>query len=598
MKLTPKLKSWLEKNRDVKAGSPDADYREAAADALVDETLSQEKLFELTKSKEDEAAGAFDRKLDALASGLEKLTTALTAKDADDEEEEETDEDETAVDEAAEDEKGKKKKKKRKPAFLEDDDEEEEEDEEEEKPKKPKKSTKGTAPRETKVAMPALAKMVARMGYGARDDEPDDNGKTFVVRVKAAVERYDDTKTALTYPATTKSGRSTGMAGRPVFDFGGGQSPRPLNVPSERDKAIAGAYAKFLIASSQRGGSKTFGFAALPEHDRDILLWTMENADWSGHSGQGDPNYADIKGRLTPNQQKALIDDATSGGLEAAPIVFDDQVIQAPLLNGELYPLVNVIPLDRGRRVEGVSVGTVTGSWGGVDDTAISLFNTASYVSAFDTTIFRWEGAIRIGLDFLSDTPIDFGALITAQYGERLLEDLDDVIATGNGTTQPEGIMTKSGTTSVAFGGATSLGNYESLLFGINKAERKANMRASTVFVGNETSYERARALPVGSSDARRLGGSQATIGGVSDYVDYTWMGHPYKINESLANTQIFYAVLARYRMYRRRGLTIRTSTEGDTLMRANEMLIIALARFGGALERGACAAVTSTAPA
>ena len=47
---------------------------------------------------------------------------------------------------------------------------------------------------------------------------------------------------------------------------------------------------------------------------------------------------------------KTLIDDATSGGLEAAPIVFDDMVIQTPLLNGELFPLVTTVPLDRGRR--------------------------------------------------------------------------------------------------------------------------------------------------------------------------------------------------------------------------------------------------------
>ena len=69
-------------------------------------------------------------------------------------------------------------------------------------------------------------------------------------------------------------------------------------------------------------------------------------------------------------------------------------------------------------------------------------------------------------------------------------------------------------------------------------------------------------------------------------------------ISTILANTQVFYAILARYRMYRRRGLVIRTSTEGDTLIRRNELLIVAMARYGGQLERGACAAVTTTAPA
>lgn len=412
----------------------------------------------------------------------------------------------------------------------------------------------------------------------------DDSGSD--VRVKGAWENYDGTKSALTYPAQRQDGKAHPLAGRPVMDFA--EYGRPIESSSELDKAVAGAYAKFVVAAAQRRGSKTFGFQSLPQHDKELLMYAMEKMKWGGSTNGGD--WADIQNRnLTPHEQKALIDDATSGGLEAAPIVFDDMVIQAPLLNGELYPLVNVIPLDRGRRVEGVSTGTVTGAWGGIDDTSISLFSTASYVSAFDTTIYRWEGAIKVGLDFLSDTPIDFGSYITAQYGERLLEDLDDVIAAGNGTTQPEGVINKSGTTSVAWGGTTSLGNYESLRFGVGKAEHRGSYGSTAVFCGTETSYQRARALPVGASDARRLGGM--------DYSSYNWMERPYKINASLSNAQIFYAIMGRYRMYRRRGLTVRTSTEGDTLIRANELLISVTARYGGHLERGACAAVTTTAP-
>jgi HK97 family phage major capsid protein len=75
-------------------------------------------------------------------------------------------------------------------------------------------------------------------------------------------------------------------------------------------------------------------------------------------------------------------------------------------------------------------------------------------------------------------------------------------------------------------------------------------------------------------------------------------MERPYKINESLTNAQIFYAIMGRYRMYRRRGLTMRTSQEGDTLLRNNELLMVAMARYGGQMERGATIARTTTAPA
>jgi hypothetical protein len=376
-----------------------------------------------------------------------------------------------------------------------------------------------------------------------------------------------------------------------MMDLGGGS--RVMESPSERDKAITGAWAKFLCRAQQVKSGR-IAWMDLPDHDRELISHAMDNHLWGGITHPDDTRGGDIANivnrRLTDREKQALIDDALSGGISAAPIVFDDQIVEAPLLYGELFPEVTQVPLDRGRRVEGASIGTVTGAWGGVDDTAVALFNTNGYVAAFNTTVFRWEGSVRIGLDFLSDSPIDFGAVFTRQYGERLLEDLDDVVATGNGTTQPLGVINTVGATAVAFGGATTLGNYETLRFTVPKQEHRPNVKASAVFCSTEVSYRRARAIPVGAADARRLGGM--------DYSSYMWMGHPYKINASLANNQIFYAVLARYRMYVRRGLTLRTSTEGDTLIRRNELLIVAMARYGGQMERAAAEAITTTAPA
>ena len=542
MKLTPKLKSWLSLSKSVKADASDDQFKKAAAEALVDGSLSAEAFEKLSKSAEDEEANEFR----SLLTGLKTAIADLKSEDTDDDDDDDADDDSLDGVEVE------------------------------------KKST----PVSKKGGFTQLEKMVMSVGLGSRYDDSEDGEKSMNIRVKEAADQYSSTKSAMMYPSQNQKGKAHPLAGQAVKDFSTG---RLLDTPSERDTAVAGAFAKFAI-NQARLKSRTLAFQQMPQHDKELLLYAMENEKWGGASDGGDT--ADIKDRkLSPREQKALIDDATSGGLEAAPIVFDDMVISAPLLHGELYPLVNTIPLDRGRRIEGVATGNVTGGWGGVDDTAISLFNTASYVSAFDTTIYRWEGAIRIGLDFLSDTPIDFGQHITAQYGERLLEDLDDVIATGNGTTQPEGITVKTGATSVAFGGvAATLGAYESLRFGVPKKEHRQNLLNSIVFVGSETSYQRAKAIPVGASDARRLGGM--------DYSSYNWMERPYKINESMGNTKIAYVILARYRMYRRRGLTMRTSTEGETLIRNNEMLIVATARYGGQLERGAVCARTSTAQA
>lgn len=603
MKLTARLKQWLIQNWSIKAGSDDATFRKAAGEAMVagedDGGLSLEMLTTLTTTKSTEEADEFTTMVKGLSTAIEELSEIITDEKSSEDSEEETEDDEPAPrgKKTADDNMPAKRMPKTQEVNQGKEEDEAGEGDVDSVSEGKKKSTKGG----NKTAPSAFEKMITRASNGSSasydDDEPDGTKGGVMVRVKRAVEQYSSTKTAMIAPPTTAKGRSHPMAGRQLMDYSESGRGRALDVPSDRDKAVAGAWSKFVISASMKK-SKNLAFMSLPEHDRDLVVWALENEKWGGATDGG--NTADIDGRkLRPHEQKSLIDDSTSGGTDAAPILFDDMVIQTPLLNGELFPYVNTIPIDRGRRIEGVVTGTVTGGWGGVDDTSIALYDTTSYITAFDTTIFRWEGSIRIGLDFLSDTPIDFGQHLTAQYGERLLEDLDDVIASGNGTTQPEGISVKAGTTSINFGASTTLGNYEALRFGVRKPEHRSALMSSAVFCGSETSYQRARAIPVGASDARRLGGTfGVTLGGTSGYDGYNWMDRPFKINESMGNTTIFYAILARYRMYRRRGLTMRTSTEGDTLIRKNEMLMVAMCRMGGQLERGAVAAVTTTAPA
>lgn len=422
-----------------------------------------------------------------------------------------------------------------------------------------------------------FSKALGRMGDVEDRSEPR-------VRVKEAVESYTHHRTAMIYPERTKRGTLHPLAGQQAAMHG-----RPLDLPSQRDKALAGVWTKFqiLAATSKFGGSTRLAWERLTDHEKSLLHFLVEEELWDDSVDGVDRARKGYPGGL-----KQLIDSTPSGGIEACPIVFDDLVVQAPLLHGELYPLVNEVPLDRGRRIEGVATGTVTGAWGGIDATPISLFGTNNYVTSFDTTVHRWQGAIEIGLDFLSDSPIDFSKHVTEQYGERLLEDLDDVIAAGDGTTQPLGVLNSAGTT-VAFGGAMSLANMEALRFAVAKQEHRPNLIHTAVFCGTETSYRRAIGIPVSGTDTRRVFG---TLTGPA-YDSYTIMNKPFKINASLTNEQIWYAVLGRYRMYRRKGLTVRTVTEGQTLGLRNTMLVIVMARYGGQLERGAAAARTITAP-
>ena len=540
MKLTPKLTEWLVANCDMKKDATEDEQKKATSDAMLDDKLSPAKYAELVAEEKQGEANQFDKRLEKIADSLEAIAKASEPKDEKD----------------------------KKP-----------EDKKDKKPEDDKKET----PSGDKKPPSRMAKMISAMG--GMPVEVD--GDSIDVRVIGAVEAYDaGNKTALVYPERTKGGGRHAFAGQQIIDHG-----RSVDTLSERDEALAGVWGKFCLASKvvSVAGSAQRAWERMTEHEKSLLAYLADQCEWDDSQ---DYRSRCMKGY--PGGIKALIDDSTSGGLEAAPIVFDDQVIETPRLFGELYSLVNEVPISRGRRIEAISTDQVSISWGGVDDSAISLFNTASYVTAFDTTIFRGEGSVRIGLDFMSDTPIDFNAHFNRQYGEAMLEAMDNVIATGNGSTQPEGILNKSGVTSVSFGGSTSLSNYQSLRFSVPKAEHVAQLKSTAIFCGTETSYSRAIGIPVGAADVRSVFGLEAG----PNYDGYNILQRSYKINESLTNAQIFYAIMGRYRLYRRKGIAIRTSTEGDTLIRNNEMLIVVMFRFGGQQERGATVGLTTNAPA
>lgn len=523
MNVTDALRKWLTDERDLQADADDKTIREAAGAALADGSLTTEKFLDLTKTEEQQTAGALLKTLDSIAERLEKL--------------------------------------------------------------------------ETKEAEPKL-KEDAPLAEKARR-EPSDYEKLLAqaaefdstpegVDTVPAHKQYGTTKGAMMFPQLTPKGQSHPYAGQPVFEGGRGASgQRIIESRSQLEKAVCGVYWKWSIESCQRGGPIPQGLR-MTDHDRDLLAYALREMEWGGViNGQGDedPGAIGIQCRkLTPREQKAIIDDSTSGGTEAAPVVFDDAVILPAILQGDLFPYVNTVNLTRGRRVEGVSFGTVTVAWGGGDGTAITLFNTASFISAFDTTVHTCDGSIEIGLDFLADSPVAVDQILTAQYGQVMAKELDDVIAVGNGTTQPDGIVNSTGITVVnttgGAGGPPTVGDYEALMFGVNKEYQAGFPTASTVFCGTLTSYRRARGIAVNTtSDARRVFGM--------DHRNYMLLDAPYKINSDLTNRQTFYGVLPRYRMYRRLGQTIRSTTEGRTLVRANEMLLVARMRYGGQTESG-----------
>jgi len=528
MKVTSQLKAWLQSEKGVKPDATEQDYRQAAAKALTDDTnpLSAEKFAELT-------AGEAVKPANAMLAMMEKMNARLDEQDA---------------------------------RF---------------------KSIETGGHRAEAPIVPAGLKAAI---MGGASEIPDASGQP---RIKRAAERYNKARGELRFPEPEikneryalhpRKGQlaSYGSAGRHCGEFQVGQL-------SELEKACCGSFIKFSIHKAANGfGPPVPHNLRMNDQDWDLVQYMIEECEWGGVlHGEGSDFEGAVglngKQRLIKgaqfNMQKALLDDNTSGGLEAAPIFFDEMLITTPLLHGELFPSVEVINVTRGRRIEGVTMSNVT-LGAATEGSTITLFNTAAFIAAFDTTIFVCMGAIEIGLDFLSDSPIDIAGAVAKSYQERLLSWLDEQIAIGDGTTEPEGLL-NSGATSVGStntsAGPWTIGDELALMFAVAKQYQTGFDRSRIRYSGNEVTYRRLRSIQVTTSDQRLVQGM--------DVRSYMILDQPYAVNGNWTNRQLAYANLARYRMYRRLGMTVRWETAGATLGRSNTGLLIARSRWGGQL--------------
>lgn len=543
VKITDRLKAKLIELKLIEKDADDAKIQSAVSDAIMKEVLSVKELKELTKDEDADEGDSIKSLLKQLVSQGTKTTT-------------------------------------------DDDDVDDDDDAEGKKPGSGDKKSANKSAQLPSWAGGSLTKAMARFGT----DEGNAEAKSgFYVDVKTVKDMYDNTKTDVVFGQTTKAGGAHPYAGRKAFEFtDAGQ--RQLESQSDLEKAVNGAYVKLQVNAQCRDVPRSL---RLTDHDKELLKYALHEMKWGGVIGgdcQSMPNSIPVKNRkLTGLEVKTVIDDLGTGGLEIAPISFDDAVITIPILFGELAPFVNMVPVTRGRRIESATMGnmSLTSEGSVADDESIPLFATAGFISAFDTTIHVVNGAIEIGLDLMSDSPIDIAGHVTQKYGELLLAWLDEQIAIGDGVIEPEGIMVASGTTSVSFGNAApTIGGYESQLFAIPKRYKNGFDRNRIRFCSNETTYSRARGIPVGAADARRLFGMEEE--------NYSALNHGWSIVDTMTNAQGFFANLARYRMYRRLGMSMGVTTEGRELKLRNKMLITARARYGGRLEDGLAAAVTT----
>lgn len=445
-------------------------------------------------------------------------------------------------------------------------------------PKKPVKRA-GFRPADIEAIVAKQVKDALKANRPDQSDiTPEDLfGKAGRIRVKGVAEKYSTSTKGAYYPANMRKdgrGQPHPLAGQPAKC-----GKVSLDHPSDLVKAVSAAWVKWNL-HHQMGGRGLPQNLRLTEDDKNLVLHAAHSMEWSGVINTAGGAVKAYRRKLVDFERKSILDDTISGGIEAAPSVFDDAIILFPVLYGELFPFVSVTNLTRGRRVKGASMQRPDFTSGPAEGTAITPFNTASFIQAFDTTIHTATGAMEIGLDFEEDTPVDIGGTMLEQWGEQALVWLDRVVAIGNGYNEPLGILNTTGLVAIPTDNGTpgppTVSDYESLYFGIGKAYRN-EPGAVLAYVGNDTSYRRSRGIQVGSDDQRRVFGMNPD--------EYSILGKPFKVQNGIPNSKIAFANLKRYRMYRRLGLTIKVTDQGRSLALSNTRLMVLRMRFGGQME-------------
>jgi len=407
-------------------------------------------------------------------------------------------------------------------------------------------------------------------------------GEEGEVRVKCVSERFNASTKAAIHPSTQRPVEVQG-------DTDAGVPSRTLMEPSQLDKAVTGSYLKFLVSRAEKkAGRQVPVWAAMNEQDEKLVEYAMKNLDFIGPIAGGEDGdnaaYWMKGGRLDEARQKALLDDATSGGLEAVPIVFDNIAILTPLLTGELFPFVDVRTTTR-RRVEGFAMANPTVSWT-AEGSVPTEFDTSDFITAFDTNVYPCTGWMEVGLDFEADSPVAIADLLIGRYGEVMRKQLDDVIATGSGTDRPLGIFQTPGITVLETAndsaGPWTIGDLERLMFGVDAAFRQESERLQRfAFVGNDLVYQRLRSIAVGSSDQRRVLGLGHLAANQSPQIGEI----PYRRSTTVGNRKLAAVCLNRYTMYRRAGFSVSRGTEDADLMKRNKALYVFRMRIGGQLN-------------
>lgn len=364
----------------------------------------------------------------------------------------------------------------------------------------------------------------------------------------------------------------------------------PLNEPTPDDFARIGAFVKYSVnVECENASADVPDVFRLTDSDRAAVDLMLTAGQWVGEM---DEEYKDNFVTLKVNRRELTADERT-GMIEEPerfrliPVELEDAFRVDVLRRTCLFPYVRLVELGkRPRRIRGGFMADPQFTSGAKNKPEGEEQPKPSVIAGRDTPLFWACAALEIDSITSRDAEA-VGRQYVGTFGSKSAEWLDRVIVMGDGMTEPRGLVATPELTEINSvagpSGPPKVEDYERMLFGVPRAFR-GEKGAVCAFVGNDTSYRRARAMYLPNpADERRVFGMAHNA--------YELLSEPYLIAAAAPNSFAAYASLTRYRMYAQPGAGMRVEflrVHG----KLSPVLMVFRRRFGGQMEHEAAACV------
>ena len=302
----------------------------------------------------------------------------------------------------------------------------------------------------------------------------------------------------------------------------------------------------------------------------------VDEKDWNMSRKAEDFFRGVVFGRRTcvhPTNVKALSEGTDSAGGYLVPTEYIAELVKRLPELSELYPYVRNIPVKSNAGTMPALLTDIEMSWDEAENAALDetdpVFTQVSY------SIHRCNALSKMSAELVEDADPGMIGVITELFTEAVAAERDKMIATGNGSTQPQGLA--SATVSVvSVSGSITFAKLREIEFLLKKKYRKG----ARWVVGN-TALRYVMSLKDDNGRPLFNGGN------IDAGVQPTLLGYPISQQDDLASTEMYLGDLKRYLWFDRRKVTIGQTDVGGDAFAYNQVWTKLIERCDGKLALG-----------